>query len=247
MKPLWDGHEEWIREHLEALEDEILKAYAARVQFALNRDKVYLERDGSGMSYLESFLRDIEVACAKRGRYEVPEERPFSQGLPTPEERIHIVDHGLRVQDYVAINFTEQIMQRYIDFLPRVCRKRDDGDYGSSAWYDIDALAMTSQRIHFGMYVAEWKFRQNPDKYVPLILAADSAGLEAAITDEGVERRVRERVFRKADQSAKATNLAVRAAIDPDVFTEFFMNTIVYLTKQVQVAYLLKLRSQLGQ
>lgn len=44
-------------------------------------------------------------------------------------------------------------------FVTGITEVGDDGNYGSSAMYDVFCLQALSRRIHFGKFVAEAKFR----------------------------------------------------------------------------------------
>lgn len=228
----------WIRGHLEALEDEILAAYIARAQFALNAgvyEKGY--RGNPNQSMLDAMLLAIETAYARFGRYTDPLERPFNNNLPSPEREIKAQDRGLLIPNYSLVSVTPQIMEAYLGFLKSICKLRDDGQYGSSSEHDIAALLVTSERIHSGMLVAEWKFREDPDGYRSLIEAGNTEGVLAKLTDEKVEQRVLQRVYDKAKQRMEETNTGVRQIIQPDVFADFFKTTIIPLTKIVEVKY----------
>ena len=48
-----------------------------------------------------------------------------------------------------------------------------------------------SKRVHYGMFVAESKFRSDEQLYTSLIRARDAEGLMQAITDAPVEAKVR--------------------------------------------------------
>jgi len=49
--------------------------------------------------------------------------------------------------------------------LPRLVKPGDDGNCGSAALCDTMCLQILSKRIHFGKFVAEAKFRENPAAY----------------------------------------------------------------------------------
>ena len=61
------------------------------------------------------------------------------------------------------------------------------------------ALQALSRRIHFGKFVAEAKFQQEPDLFVKLIKAEDRKGIDEAITNAAVENKVLERLRLKAN------------------------------------------------
>jgi chorismate mutase len=54
------------------------------------------------------------------------------------------------------ININDKIKDCYINqILPMITLNSDDGNYGSAATRDIEALQLLSRRIHFGKFVAE--------------------------------------------------------------------------------------------
>lgn len=71
-------------------------------------------------------------------------------------------------------------------------------NYGSTAVSDVACLQALSRRIHFGKFVAEAKFREDPQRFAAMIKAHDLDGLEKAITNEAVEVQVLKRLELKA-------------------------------------------------
>lgn len=63
---------------------------------------------------------------------------------------------------------------------------------------DVACLQALSRRIHFGMFVAEAKFRMEREKFTDLITRRDLLGIEKAITNAEVERQVLKRLELKA-------------------------------------------------
>jgi len=55
-----------------------------------------------------------------------------------------------------------------------------------------------SRRIHFGKFVAESKFQKETERFVKLIKAEDRKGIDEAITNAAVEKKVLERLRLKA-------------------------------------------------
>jgi len=62
----------------------------------------------------------------------------------------------------------------------------------------VSCLQALSRRIHFGKFVAESKFQKETERFVALIRARDRVGIDAAITDAKVEKKVLERLRLKA-------------------------------------------------
>lgn len=91
-----------------------------------------------------------------------------------------------------SINLNPKIMHLYLhQLLDAITAPGDDSNYGSAAMYDVLCLQALSQRIHYGKFVAEAKFRAQKDKYTLLILDQDAEGIMTALTDKAVEKRVR--------------------------------------------------------
>lgn len=229
-----------VRGFLEHFEDEILMHLISRAQFAANPE-VY-RRGYNGNTYmglLDEFLLDLERVFSIRGRYKEPIERPFNVGLP-PSHDNRIVEHpDIRLTNYDAVNVTRHIMEGYINLVPRICQKGDDGQYGSSAEHDIAALMTISQRVHSGIYVAEWKRFKEPEKFDNLIAKRDRKSLLEAITNGAVEDEVLRRVHKKATALQSEINPDVRTIVPAEVIVDFYRETIIPLTKEVQVRYFL--------
>ena len=117
------------------------------------------------------------------------------------------------MEDWNTINYSARIRRDYAnDILPRVCcfphekdegyeegvEESEDDIRGSAALCDIAVLQSLSRRIHFGKFVAEAKFQAERSRYEGLIRRRDVRGIERTITDEGVERKVLERLALKA-------------------------------------------------
>jgi chorismate mutase len=136
--------------------------------------------------------------------------------------------------------------------------KEDDGNYGSSATKDIEALQLLSRRIHFGKFVAEAKFRDPRwhDQFVEMIKAKDESGIMELLTHRQVEDRLLKRVQRKAlfygqeydddgnpsspldpDQSLAVDSSLLK--IQPEIAAQIYSKFIIPLTKEVELEYLL--------
>jgi chorismate mutase len=156
-----------------------------------------------------------------------------------------------------AININEKVTALYLEeLLPGITQPGDDGNYGSAAMHDVLALQALSKRIHYGKFVAEAKFRARPDEYSDLIRKQDAAGLMQLLTDEAVEQKVVDRVRRKAatygqdiqlggGAAAAANGTAGGAAapqykVSPDLIADLYNRWVMPMTKDVQVAYLLR-------
>jgi len=268
-----------IRSILTRLEDNIIFSLIERAQFAHN-PKIYergvfkelraLQFNGS---WLEWFLHETEVFHAKARRYTSPDEYPFTRGLPEPV---------LPPPKYPPIlypntvNVNASILSFYIrSIIPRITvqatlalatlkrSKRitgddeleDDGNYGSAATVDVEVLQAISKRVHYGKFVSESKFRQNPAAFIPLIQQGNADGLAALITKPEVERRLLIRLRKKAmlyaqdfaNDGEPLPNGTSKGKIDVDCVVDLYESYIIPLTKEVEVEYLLQRLDGLSQ
>ena len=189
------------------LEDTITFYLIERVQFPLNR-RIYepggINIPESALSLFDWMLREQERLQSLVRRYESPDEYPFFpevvqkpilQSLDYPEI-LHPND----------VDVNQTIKKKYISMiLPQLCKRLNRGDqgeeqqtYGSTATCDVMCLQALSRRIHFGKFVAESKFQQEPERFVKLIKNEDRNGIEEAITNSAVEKKVLDRLRLKA-------------------------------------------------
>lgn len=91
--------------------------------------------------------------------------------------------------------------------------------------------------------------RASPDEYSALIKAGDAAGLMDLLTDVAVEQKVVERVRLKAATfgqdigtggSSSSGDGAPHYKVAPDALAAIYNDVVMPLTKDVQVAYLLR-------
>ncbi len=178
-----------------------------RVQFPLN-PTIYepggVEIPGSSLSLFDWMLKEQERLQSLVRRYESPDEYPF---FPDAVQK-----PILQPLDYPTIlhsndvDVNQAIKKKYIEVvLPRVCRefgREDRGEkqenYGSAATCDVMCLQALSRRIHFGKFVAESKFQKETERFVKLIRDENRTGLDEAITNAKVEKKVLERLRLKA-------------------------------------------------
>ena len=209
------------------LEDTITFHLIERVQFPLNKT-IYVPGGvsipGSDLSLLDYLLREQERLQSRVRRYQSPDEYPFFPDvLRTPILQPLRYPKILHDND---VNVNEIIKDRYVeDILPAICPKSELGDrgeaqenYGSSATCDVNCLQALSRRVHFGKFVAESKFRKEPERFVKMIKADDRAGIDAAITDSKVEQKVLERLGLKA--KTYGTDPAFSTESGPKIDTE---------------------------
>jgi chorismate mutase len=229
---------------LEGLEETIIFKLIDRAQFRLNavvyRPGVSGFSGAAKQSLFSLRLRYQEEMDARFGRFCVAEERPFCTRLPRPRRKVNLPPTGLCIEDINAVNLSEKILAAYLGLVSLICRKGDDGHYGSSVEHDVYALQAIARRIHYGaLYVAESKFLRDRRVYAKLVRAKDAPGLLSLLTRPDVEDRIVERIRAKVDSAQVLVNRTSRHVIDPDVVLAFYRDSVIPLTKEGEVTYLL--------
>ena len=149
------------------------------------------------------------------------------------------------------VSVNDAIKEKYVkEVLPEACRqfgRPDRGEsrenYGSAATCDVSCLQALSRRIHFGKFVAESKFRDDTQRFVKLIKAGDRAGIDAAITDAKVEKKVLERLRLKAKTYGTDPSTATAGGeekINIEAVVKMYAQVVIPLTKVVEVEYLMQ-------
>jgi len=133
-----------IAAHLEGLEETIIHRLIDRAQFREN-PAAYTSgtsgfRDAGTRTLFDLRLRYQEEMDAAFGRFQVPEECPFHDDLPVPHREVSLEDSPLDRAAAAAVNCTPEIVKRYLEFLPSLCDRGDDGQYGSSVEHDVLAI-----------------------------------------------------------------------------------------------------------
>lgn len=189
------------------LEDTITFHLIERVQFPLNRT-IYLpggvDLGGSSLSLLDWILREQERLQSLVRRYQSPDEYPFFPDVL--QEPILKPLHYPRILHPNDVNVNAKLKECYIShIMPAVCvqtgredRGESQENYGSAATCDVMCLQALSRRIHFGKFVAEAKFQQETERFVALIKNEDRQGIDEAITNAAVEKKVLERLRLKS-------------------------------------------------
>ena len=233
-----------IAADLEGLEETIIHKLIDRAQFRVNLPAY--EPGNSGfdgeerLSLFDLRLRYQEKMDAVFGRFVVPEERPFSSDLPLPKRLVSLPPTSLVAAACAAVDLTKQIQPAYLALISRICPEGDDGQYGSSTEHDVYAIQAISRRIHYGaLYVAESKYQGDPAGYQVLIDASDADGLGKSLTRVEVEAKIYGRVAEKVESLQAQADPSIRHAIDPTVVRSFYRETIIPLTKEGEVRYLL--------
>ncbi|KAH9810475.1 chorismate mutase [Teratosphaeria destructans] len=241
-----------IRYQLIRLEDTVLFHLIERAQFPLNRT-IYqpsaIPLPNSSLSFSDWVLREQERLQSKIRRFQSPDEYPFF-----PDAMEELILPPLQYPKVLwenDVNLNRELKTRYVEeILPGFTAKVDreertaeaQENYGSAATADVNALQSLSRRIHFGKFVAESKFRSDPQKFVKLIKAGDTKGIDEAITDTAVERKVLERLRTKAEMYGADPNLNPDAPrkINVEAVVEMYKEHVIPLTKVVEVEYLMQ-------
>lgn len=241
-----------IRNSLIRQEDSIIFSLLERAQYCYNAetyDPDALSMDGFHGSLVEFMVRETEKLHAQVGRYKSPDEHPFFP-VELPEPMLPPLQYPKVLHPGSGlININEQIWSMYFrDLLPRLVKEGDDGNYGSAAVCDTICLQALSKRIHYGKFVAEAKFQASPDAYEAAIKAQDSQRLMDMLTYQRVEDVVKMRVEMKT--KAYGQEVVVNGMEDddagpvykikPSLVADLYGDWIMPLTKEVQVAYLLR-------
>ncbi|KAF9648169.1 chorismate mutase [Thelephora ganbajun] len=266
-----------IRSVLIRLEDTIIFGLIERAQFAHN-PKIYqrgafeeLNKLDFKGSWLDWFLAETEAFHAKARRYTSPDEYPFTSNLPEPV--LKPVDFP-KILYHNTVNVNPSILSFYTrQIVPRITKtatiqlaasKRangiigdgeyeDDGNYGSAATLDIEILQAISKRVHYGKFVSESKFLSDPAAFIPHIQTPNRDALDALITKPEVERKLLQRLRKKATVYAQdlaadgSPNQDRTGKIDVDGVVELYEHYIIPLTKEVEVDYLLQRLDGLSQ
>lgn len=241
-----------IRNSLIRQEDSIIFSLLERAQYCYNAetyDPDAMSMDGFHGSLVEFMVRETEKLHAQVGRYKSPDEHPFFP-VELPEPMLPPLQYPKVLHPGSdLININEQIWSMYFrDLLPRLVKEGDDGNYGSAAVCDTICLQALSKRIHYGKFVAEAKFQASPDAYEAAIKAQDSQRLMDMLTYQRVEDVVKMRVEMKT--KAYGQEVVVNGMEDddagpvykikPSLVADLYGDWIMPLTKEVQVAYLLR-------
>lgn len=234
---------ETIASHLAGLEETLIYKLLDRFQFSGNPGAYQPGqsrfRPHEASSLFELRLHHQEKLDTLFGRYLIPEERPFHQGLPAPHRVPPQKETGLVIDDLETVNVTGAIRSAYLQLLPTLCGEEDDGQWGSAVEHDVICLQALSRRIHYGaLYVGESKYSEAPDRFATLVAAKDDAGLWAAITRVEQEERVLARVGEKVRAVQSVSDPALRRLVDPGRIVDFFRSTIIPLTKEGELRYL---------
>ncbi|KAI3970864.1 hypothetical protein MKX01_024511 [Papaver californicum] len=240
-----------IRYSLIHQEESIIFSLLERAQYCYNVDTYdydAFDMDGFHGSLVEYMVMETEKLHGQVGRYKSPDEHPFfPEALPEPllpPMQYPQVLHPIAD----SININRKVWDMYFtNLLPRLVKKGNDGNSGSSALCDTLCLQVLSKRIHYGKFVAEAKFRASSDLYVPAIREQDPARLMELLTYESVEAAIKKRVEMKTRTYGQEKSFIEENdgadpvyKIRPSLVADLYGDWIMPLTKEVQIAYLLR-------
>ncbi|KAM4110289.1 hypothetical protein ACB094_03G183800 [Castanea mollissima] len=241
----------FVRHSLIRQEDSIIFSLLERAQYCYNANTYEHDAfsvDSFNGSLVEFMVRETEKLHAQVGRYKNPDELPF---FPTdlPEPMLPPLQYPQVLHPCAdSININNKVWNMYFrDLLPRLVKAGDDGNCGSAAVCDTLCLQVLSNRIHYGKFVAEAKFRESPIAYEVAIRAQDRAQLMELLTYETVEAAIKKRVEMKAKTFGQDVTVNQEGdvadpvyKIKPSLVAHLYGEWIVPLTKRVQVEYLLR-------
>ncbi|XP_047177536.1 chorismate mutase 3, chloroplastic-like [Vigna umbellata] len=264
--PTPPGYLDNVRNSLIRQEDTIIFSLLERVQYSY--DSVACDNDGLFPDDLDGSIAEYmavqkETLYAKLGRYKSEEENPFfPRHLPRsilPHQQYPKILH--RCAD--SININHKIWNIYFkEIVPELIKARNNDESGSSipelvkagnnyecgsiAVCDILCLQALSKRIHYGKFVAEAKFQDDPSEYEAAIKAKDRKLLLELLTYETVEATVKKRVELKAKTFGQVVKIDEDNVanptykIKPSFIPKLFEDIVMPFTKEVQVEYLLR-------
>ena len=112
---------------------------------------------------------------------------------------------------------------------------------------------MLSLRIHYGKFIAEVKYNENPKEYAELARRQDRAGILQLLTNKQVEEKLLKRLHEKAlaygqldetvpgkEGSSESSLFQGRRRIHAKNIVDIYEKIVIPLTKQVEVEYLLQ-------
>jgi len=243
-----------LRETLIRQEETIIFALIERAQFKQNlyiyeKDKV--DNEHFKGSFCDYMLFEIENAYAKFRRYTSPDEHPFTSPSLLSSPVLPPVAYPATLVPN-SVNHNARILSAYVaDLVPMVCDVGDDNNYGSSAVADVAVLQALSKRVHYGKFVAEAKWQEDPEGYARLVGERDRQGIWMRLSDFGVEKVLLERVRAKAATYGKEIGGAGAGAageeeeggrwkVDPGKIVNIYKDYIIPMTKDVEVEYLMQ-------
>lgn len=195
-----------------------------------------------------------------------PDEYPFTPATELPKPLLPALQYPSLLHSN-TVNVNPSIKSLYIrSIVPRITKLatlqlsaarraqgvigdaeyEDDGNYGSTATIDVEVLQALSKRVHYGKFVSESKFREDPAAFIPHILNPDREALAGLITKPEVERKLLHRVRNKAriygqevgvdgQPISSSPSEAKEGKIDVETVVDLYEHYIIPLTKEVEV------------
>lgn len=238
-----------IRDELVKMEDTIIFNFIERSHFP-TCPPVYIKNSNDlpiknfNGSFLDWAHVKLEMAHSQLRRFESPDENPFfPDNLLKP---ILPSIHYPQVLDLHAseINYNDKIKDIYIkEIIPLMSKYKGNQpeNYGSVATRDIECLQSLSRRIHFGKFVAEAKFQSDIPLYTKLIKDTDIDGITKNITNSEVEKKILERLIRKAEvYGVDPADENGESKITPEYLVKIYKDFVIPITKEVEIDYLLR-------
>jgi len=239
----------FLREQLIRQEETIIFNLIERAQWKQNTivykpGGILFKQDtvDSSKSFLDFLFEETEKLHSRVRRYTSPDENPFyPEALPEPLLPLTAFFGPLHPN---TININQRIKDIYLKrIITEFFQSGDDGQYGSTTTTDILVLQALSKRIHFGKYVAEVKFREDPEGYTKLAENNDFTGILEKLTNAEVEKKLLQRVYNKASTYGQETGVSdadKKYKIEPSRVEELYREYVVPLTKEVEVLYLIE-------
>jgi chorismate mutase len=220
---------EEVRQKLARLEDNIIFSLIGRSEFRRN-NLMYIP-GGVGVpqfngSFFDFLFSGTERLHSLAGRYLDRTEHSFYADLPESIAKRKVEECPL--PSGIEINKNSEIRTIYLNQIPSFCAEGDDNQYGAAALWDIKCLQDLSRRIHFGMFVAESKYQQDPEGYLTLVEKKDVGGIVTKLRNVQVEQQILERLKTKGE----------RYGFDPIKVHNFYRDFVIPLTIDLEVEYL---------
>lgn len=173
------------------------------------------------LSFLEYMLVGTEVLHSGVRRYTSPEEHAFFPSRLPQGMILNPLDYPDDLLSSTGgaadVNFNEILLKKYIDVVvPSIAGEGDDEQYGSTVLADIAVLQALSRRVHYGKFVAESKYRSDPEGYQKLVDNNDAEGVMKLLTNAKVEEQVLRRARLKAATYGREPMLSSLPPIDGD-------------------------------
>ncbi|KAF1841210.1 chorismate mutase [Cucurbitaria berberidis CBS 394.84] len=240
-----------IRSQLIRLEDTITFHLIERVQFPHNKT-IYVpggvHTGNSDLSLFDWMLREQERLQSLVRRYQSPDQYPFFPDV-LQEPILQPLEYPKILWEN-DVNVNPQLKDCYVNhILPAACiqtgredRGESQENYGSAASCDVLTIQALSCRIHFGKFVAEAKFQKEPERFAKLIKDEDRKGIDEAITNAAVEKKVLERLRLKAKTYGTDPDLGASgpSKVNADAVVAMYKDWVIPLTKEVEVEYLMQ-------